>query len=54
MDDLTHIPEAQDMKPYDVIPVDGLLLTSADKGLYQFDYTGEKLRFVSKITTVKE
>ncbi|MDR0863470.1 MAG: hypothetical protein LBO74_00880, partial [Candidatus Symbiothrix sp.] len=36
MDDLTHIPEAQDMKPYDVIPVDGLLLTSADKGLYQF------------------
>jgi hypothetical protein len=51
-DDLTHIPEANDMKPYDVIPVGGLLLTSTDKGLYQFDYTGEKMRFVSKITTI--
>ena len=30
-----------------------LLLTSTDRGLYQFDYTGEKLKFVSKIT-VKE
>jgi hypothetical protein len=53
-DDLTYLPEATDMKPYDVIPVGGLLLTSTDKGLYQFDYTGDKIRFVSKITTVKE
>jgi hypothetical protein len=54
IDDLTYLSEATDIKPYDVIPVAGLLLTSTDKGLYQFDYTGEKIRFVSKITTVKE
>jgi hypothetical protein len=53
-DDLTYIPEANGIKPYDVIPVGGLLLTSTDKGLYQFDYTGDKIKFVSKITTVKE
>lgn len=39
--------------PYDVIPVNGLLLTSMVGGLYQFDYTGEKVKFVSKITVKK-
>lgn len=53
MDDLSNIPQADGITPYDVIPVNGLLLTSTDRGLYQFDYTGEKLKFVSKIT-VKE
>ncbi|MDR0865325.1 MAG: hypothetical protein LBO74_10415 [Candidatus Symbiothrix sp.] len=53
-DDLTYISEAHDIIPYDVIPAGGLLLTSTDKGLYQFDYTGEKIKFVSKITTGKE
>jgi hypothetical protein len=53
-DDLSRIPEANGIKPYDVIPVGGLLLSSTDKGLYQFDYSGEKLKFVSKITIVNE
>jgi hypothetical protein len=53
-DDLTYIQEAKGIKTYDVIPVGGLLLTSTDKGLYQFDYTGEKIRFVSKIATIKQ
>ncbi|MDR0768397.1 MAG: hypothetical protein LBE71_00585 [Dysgonamonadaceae bacterium] len=38
---------------YDVIPVNGLLLASTDKGLYQFDYTGGQLEFVSEITVKK-
>jgi hypothetical protein len=49
-DDLSEIPEASGITPYDVIPVNGLLLASTDKGLYQFNYTGEKLKFVSAIT----
>jgi hypothetical protein len=53
IDDWTHQPEVADAKAYDVIPAGGLLLVTTDGGLYQFDYTGEKLRFVSKITTVK-
>jgi hypothetical protein len=54
IDDLANIPEANGANPYDVIPVDGILLTSTNKGIYQFDYTEEKLKFVSKIVTVKE
>jgi len=54
IDDLSYVPEAEGMAPYDVIPVNGILLTSTDQGLYQFDYTGEKLRFVSKISILKE
>jgi hypothetical protein len=50
IDDLTRIPEANGAETYDVIPVDGILLTSTSKGLYQFSYTGEKLAFLSKIT----
>ncbi|MDR0505909.1 MAG: hypothetical protein LBH32_03695 [Dysgonamonadaceae bacterium] len=53
IDDLTHISEANGMKTYDVIPASGLLLTATDKGLYQFDYKGDKLKFVSKITLNK-
>jgi len=54
IDDWSHQPEVGNATAYDVIPVDGLLLVTTDGGLYQFDYTGEKLRFVSKITTVKK
>jgi hypothetical protein len=54
IDDLSHLPEADNTNPYDVIPVNGILLTSTDKGLYQFDYTGEKLKFISKITVVEK
>ena len=53
IDDWAHQPETAGATAYDVIPVGGLLLVTTDGGLYQFDYTGEKLRFVSKITTVK-
>jgi hypothetical protein len=50
VDDLSYIDEARDVITYDVIPQNGLLLTSTDQGLFQFDYSGQKIRFVSKIT----
>lgn len=53
-DDLTHIPEAARIDAYDVIPLDGLLLLIGADGFYQFDYTGEKLAFVSKIEVLSE
>lgn len=53
-DDLSYISEAKSIKPYDVIPVNGLLFTSSDKGLYQFDYTGEQIKFVSKINIMEK
>ncbi len=49
IDDLAEIDEVNIRSSYDVIPVDGLLILVATEGLYQFDYTGEKLKFVSKI-----
>jgi hypothetical protein len=39
---------------YDVIPVDGLLILVASNGIFQFDYTGQTLKFLSKIETVKQ
>ncbi|MDR0714486.1 MAG: hypothetical protein LBF89_09560 [Bacteroidales bacterium] len=51
VDDLYEIDEADVSAAYDVIPMDGLLILIADEGLYQFDYTGDKLTFVSKIIT---
>jgi len=54
IDDWAHQPETAGVKAYDVIPAGGLLLVTTDGGLYQFDYTGEKLRFVSKITVVNQ
>ncbi len=48
-DDLTDIPEARGIETYDCIPMDGLLLVIGADGLYQFDYTGERIAFVSKI-----
>jgi hypothetical protein len=54
IDDWSHQPEVANATAYDVIPAGGLLIVTTDRGLYQFDYTGEKLRFVSKITTVKK
>lgn len=48
-DDITDIPEARAIDAYDVIPLNGLLLLTGADGLYQFDYTGEELAFVSKI-----
>lgn len=48
-DDLSYISEMQNIETYDVIPLDGLLLVSATGGFYQLDYTGEKLKYVSKI-----
>jgi hypothetical protein len=50
IDDLSYITEARGISTYDVIPLGGLLLTSTDQGLFQFDYSGEKMQFVSKIT----
>lgn len=48
-DDFSHIPEAKNIDAYDVIPLKGLLLMTGADGLYQFDYKGEKIKFVSKV-----
>jgi len=53
IDDLVDIDEVDIRETYDVIPVDGLLLLVAKEGLFQFDYTGAVLKFVSKIEIKK-
>ena len=54
VDDLDHIREIGQIKTYDLIPLGGLLLVVGEDGLYQFDYTGERLSFVSKMEVTKE
>ncbi len=49
IDDLGDIDEVDIRSSYDVIPLDGLLILVAKEGLFQFDYTGENLKFVSKL-----
>ena len=51
IDDHVGITEVDIRKAYDVIPVKGseLLILVAKEGLFQFDYSGDRLRFVSKI-----
>lgn len=53
-DDITDIPQAAGIDSYDVIPLNGSLLLTGANGLYQFDYTGEKLSFISKIQVTPE
>jgi len=50
-DDLVNINEVDVRAAYDVIPVKELklLILVAEEGLFQFDYSGDKLKFVSKI-----
>lgn len=54
IDDLSDITEMQQIDTYDVIPLNGLLLVSAADGFYQLDYTGDKLKYVSKIEVKRE
>lgn len=54
VDDLTKIPEANGIDAYDVIPMNGLLFLIGADGFYQFDYTTEKLAFVSKIAVTPQ
>ena len=54
IDDLAEIDEVDVRNAYDVIPVDGLLILVAQEGLFQFDYTGDRLKFMSKIEIKKE
>jgi len=49
VDDHSSVPEIGDIDTYDVIPRNGVLLLIGKNGLYQIDYTGEKLKFLSKI-----
>ena len=51
IDDHVHITEVDIREAYDVIPVKELelLILVAAEGLFQFDYSGDRLRFVSKI-----
>jgi len=53
IDDLADIDEVDVRSAYDVIPVDGLLILVAKEGLFQFDYSGDRLKFVSKIEIKK-
>ncbi|MBP1617652.1 MAG: repeat-containing protein [Bacteroidetes bacterium] len=53
MDDLSYITETSNAEIYDVIPMNGILMAAANDGFYQFDYTQNKLNFISKIS-VKE
>jgi len=50
-DDHVDIAEVDIREAYDVIPLKELelLILVAKEGLFQFDYSGEKLKFVSKI-----
>jgi hypothetical protein len=50
VDDLEELAETDVRTAYDVIPVNGLLILVSGEGLYQFDYTGDKLKFISKLT----
>jgi hypothetical protein len=54
IDDLVDIDAVNIRDTYDVIPVDGLLILVAKEGLYQFDYTGTRIKFVSKIEINKD
>ena len=49
IDDLAEIDEVDVREAYDVIPLNGLLILIAKEGLFQFDYTGDRLKYVSKI-----
>ena len=51
IDDIVDIVEVDVTKAYDVIPLKELeiLILVAEEGLFQFDYSGERLKFVSKI-----
>lgn len=49
VDDLVEIEEVDVREAYDVIPLDGLLILVAKEGLFQFDYTGDRIKYVSKI-----
>jgi len=53
IDDLSHIPEADGINSYDVIPLGGVLLLIGNDGFYQFDYTGERLSLISKISVTQ-
>jgi hypothetical protein len=54
IDDLTHLPDARGIDAYDVIPLDGTLLLTGADGLYQFDYRGGTLAFLSKMEVSSE
>ncbi|MDL2230589.1 hypothetical protein LJB87_02210 [Alistipes sp. OttesenSCG-928-L06] len=47
--DLTDVPQVKGMRGYDCIPMNGVLMVVGEDGLYQFDYTGENIEFLSKI-----
>jgi hypothetical protein len=50
-----HSAGAHDISDaYDVIPLNGLLILVASSGIYQFDYTGETLDFLSKIDVKRQ
>ncbi|MDR2472891.1 MAG: hypothetical protein LBD53_04900 [Tannerella sp.] len=52
--DLSHISEIQNIDTYDVIPLsDKILLVIGGDGFYQFDISGDKLKYISSIKVKK-
>jgi len=54
IDDLSKVPEANNIDAYDVIPRNGILMLIGKDGLYQFDYTEDRIKFLSKIEVSHE
>ncbi|MDR1860337.1 MAG: hypothetical protein LBR06_05400 [Bacteroidales bacterium] len=51
VDDLSFKDDAvSNIQTYDVIPINGILLVIGSDGFYQFDYNGDALKLISKIT----
>lgn len=48
--DLTNSSETKDINAYDVIAIDGLLIVSAEEGIFLVDYSGNAMVLVSKIS----
>lgn len=50
----TEAIDLLDIDIYDVIPLSGLLIVTGADGVYQFDYTGEKITVVSKFPITRK
>jgi len=51
VNDLQRIAYFTDIKPYDVIPYDSLLLVTAEEGLSFYQYENKSIKLLSKIQT---
>lgn len=49
-DEISNVEGVDFIRTYDLIPLNGLFILVGPDGLYQFDYTTENIRLISKIT----